>query len=131
VWSALRTHLLNNIESSNLGKASAASEHNGETNIDPAISSLHVISSHLAGNAPVAPVAPVGHLNQNHLADASENTPVLQTYASPASGSHTEMHDASRKKGGKRELSTSKRAAQNRAAQVGVKLTICVIAYRV
>ncbi|RPA81863.1 hypothetical protein BJ508DRAFT_414575 [Ascobolus immersus RN42] len=113
---ALRTHLLNNIESSTLVKASASGEHPGENNIDPAISSLHVISSHLAGNAPVAPVAPVGHLSQNHLTESGENTPVIGTYSQATSMPHGD-HDGSRKKAGKRELSTSKRAAQNRAAQ--------------
>lgn len=100
---ALRNHLLQNINSAAGQPTTTVGQ---DTNIDPAISGLSAVSS--APVAPVAPLAPVAPTIDNAHAQA-----IAQSAEHSMEGQHEQP-----KRSGKRELSTSKRAAQNRAAQV-------------
>ncbi|KAF8473132.1 hypothetical protein BDZ91DRAFT_389363 [Kalaharituber pfeilii] len=122
---ALRAHLLQNIQGSPAKPVSQASQeqtgsvtsHDENLNIDPAISGV--------GVAPAAPQNMTALPQQHQQHQPHQPTPqniqlpaaspeVTTTQTSPES---EQQQAEPPKRGGKRELSTSKRAAQNRAAQ--------------
>lgn len=86
-------------------------------NIDPAISSL---SHAIVGQSQLAPVAPMAPVDTNHGFPRDGLSQDLARHSEIDGGSRCMPNDGgdTPKRTGKRELSTSKRAAQNRAAQV-------------
>ncbi|KAI5794372.1 hypothetical protein DFH27DRAFT_133950 [Peziza echinospora] len=129
---ALRVHLLHNIANSPPkavnqsppDQTDSTPTHDDNMNIDPAISgvgvSQHAPPQTIVNIPPQHPQIPQQHVNQiQHQTPPPQN--IHMTGTSPEMGSQgspegDDSTDAP-KRGSKRELSTSKRAAQNRAAQ--------------
>lgn len=124
---ALRAHLLHNMQAGNTAtkpvsqsppdQRASVTSHDDNLNIDPAISGVGVNHQQPPQGIPQMAQQHPSHPQQHQ--QPQQNIQIQGT--SPEMQSHSPEGDGSSetpKRGGKRELSTSKRAAQNRAAQV-------------
>lgn len=124
---ALRTHLLQNMQAGSAApkpvsqsppdQRGSVASHDDNLNIDPAISGVGVNHPQPPQGIPQMgqqhPQHPQQHQQPQQNIQIQGTTPEMQSHSPEGEGS-----PETPKRGGKRELSTSKRAAQNRAAQV-------------
>lgn len=119
---ALRAHLLHNMQATAAAskpvtqsppdQRGSVTSHDDNLNIDPAISGVGVNHQQPQGIQQIQhPPHPQQHQQPQQNIQIQGTTPEMQSHSPEGESSETP------KRGGKRELSTSKRAAQNRAAQ--------------
>ena len=126
-FAALRAHLLQNMQAGDStskpvsqnppGQAGSVTSHDENLNIDPAISGVGVSHQQPTPGVPNMTSQHSAHSQQHQPSQNIQiqgTTPEVASQTSPEGEGSPETP----KRGGKRELSTSKRAAQNRAAQV-------------
>ncbi|KAF8427813.1 hypothetical protein EV426DRAFT_369493 [Tirmania nivea] len=121
---ALRAHLLHNMQASSAAQKpvsqsppdqrGSVASHDDNLNIDPAISGVGVNHQQPPQGIPQIqhPPHPQQHQQPQQNIQIQGATQEMQSHSPEGEGS-----SETPKRGGKRELSTSKRAAQNRAAQ--------------
>lgn len=121
---ALRAHLLHNMQAASTAQKTVSqspsdqrgsvASHDDNLNIDPAISGVGVNHQQPPQGIPQIqhPSHPQQHQQPQQNIQIQGTTPEMQSHSPEGEGS-----SETPKRGGKRELSTSKRAAQNRAAQ--------------
>lgn len=119
---ALRAHLLHNMQAATTAAKPVSSppdqrgpvaSHDDNLNIDPAISGVGVNHQQPPQGISQHPPHPQQLQQPQQNIQIQGTTPEMQSHSPEGEGS-----SETPKRGGKRELSTSKRAAQNRAAQV-------------